>query len=52
MAEVLWPWFYQLLRNLLVDHYRHRATTGRLEERLARETETTAVIEKDLYREV
>ncbi len=50
--EKVVPWFYQLLRNLLVDHYRHRITTGRLEERLARETETTAVIEKDLYREV
>ncbi len=50
--EKVVPWFYQLLRNLLVDHYRHRATTGRLEERLARETKTTAVIEKDLYREV
>jgi RNA polymerase sigma factor (sigma-70 family) len=50
--EKVVPWFYQLLRNLLVDHYRHRAATGRLEERLARETETTAVIEKELYREV
>ena len=50
--EKIVPWFYQLLRNLLVDHYRHRAATGRMEERLVRETETTAVIEKELFREV
>jgi RNA polymerase sigma-70 factor (ECF subfamily) len=50
--EKVVPWFYQLLRNLLVDHYRHRAATGRLEKRLARETETTAVIEKELFLEV
>jgi RNA polymerase sigma-70 factor (ECF subfamily) len=50
--EKVVPWFYQLLRNLLVDHYRHRAATARLAERLARETETTAVIEKELFREV
>ncbi|MFQ5846535.1 MAG: RNA polymerase sigma factor [Candidatus Methylomirabilales bacterium] len=45
-------WFYQLLRNLLVDYYRHRAATARLEERFARETDTTAVIENELFREV
>jgi len=50
--EKVVPWFYQLLRNLLVDNYRHRAATARLAERLARETETTAVIEKELFREV
>jgi len=50
--EKVVPWFYQLLRNLLVDHYRHRAATGRLEERLARETEMIAINEKELFREV
>ena len=50
--EKVVPWFYQLLRNLLVDHYRHQAATARLAERLARETEMTAVIEKELFREV
>lgn len=50
--EKVVPWFYQLLRNLIVDHYRHRAATARLEDRLARETETTAVIEEELFREV
>jgi RNA polymerase sigma factor (sigma-70 family) len=50
--EKVVPWFYQLLRNLLVDHYRHRAATGRLTERLGHETETAAVIEKELFREV
>ncbi|NIN95435.1 MAG: hypothetical protein GTO49_10760, partial [Anaerolineae bacterium] len=47
------PWFYQLLRNLLVDHYRRRAATARLEEHLVHETEMKAVIdEKALFREV
>jgi RNA polymerase sigma-70 factor (ECF subfamily) len=50
--EKVVPWFYQLLRNLLVDHYRHRAATARLGQRLARENETTAVLEKELFREV
>ncbi len=50
--EKIVPWFYQLLRNLLVDHHRHRAATARLEERLGRETVTAAVTEKELFREV
>ncbi|MFQ5814256.1 MAG: RNA polymerase sigma factor [Anaerolineae bacterium] len=50
--EKVVPWFYQLLRNLLVDHYRHRAATACLGQRLARETETTALIEKELFHEV
>lgn len=51
--EKIIPWFYQLLRNLLVDHYRHRAAAARFEEHLAHETETTAVIDdEELFREV
>lgn len=35
-------WFYRLLRNALVDHYRHQAAEGRALEREAREaTEAT-----------
>ena len=37
--EKLVPWFYQLLRNLLTDHYRHRDVMARLEQSVAAETE-------------
>lgn len=51
--EKVVPWFYQLLRNLLVDHYRRRGATARLEKHLAHEIETTAVIDdEELFREV
>ncbi len=51
--EKVVPWFYQLLRNLLVDHYRHRAAAARLENHLANETEkTTAIDDEELFREV
>ena len=39
--EKLIPWFYQLLRNLVVDHYRHRGAVARLDASAAAETETT-----------
>lgn len=46
-------WFYQLLRNLLVDHYRRRGAAARLEEYLAHEIETAAAIaDEELLREV
>ena len=46
-------WFYQLLSNLLVDHYRRRSAARRLEEHLTREAETKTVIdEEELFREV
>lgn len=51
--EKVVPWFYQLLRNLLVDHYRRRGATSRMEEHLLRQTGTTAMIdEEELFREV
>ncbi len=51
--EKVVPWFYQLLRNLLVDHYRRRTAHSRLEEHLAREAETkTEIGEEELLREV
>lgn len=51
--EKVVPWFYQLLRNLLVDHYRRRGASARLEEHLAHETDTTAAIDdEELFREV
>jgi RNA polymerase sigma-70 factor (ECF subfamily) len=36
--EKLVPWFYQLLRNLIVDQYRHRGATARMEEALTAES--------------
>ena len=38
--EKVVPWFYQLIRNLLVDHYRHRDTVARAMKRVAAETAT------------
>lgn len=31
------PWFYQVIRHLLVDHYRHRGAQDRARERVAAE---------------
>jgi RNA polymerase sigma factor (sigma-70 family) len=39
-------WFYRVLRNALVDHYRKRAGEGRLAEKLASVTEEEAVDEE------
>jgi len=41
--EKIVPWFYQLLRNLMVDHYRHRDAMARLESSVAAEAETTTM---------
>jgi len=40
--EKLVPWFYQLLRNLMVDHYRHRRALSRLESSVTAEAEAEA----------
>jgi RNA polymerase sigma-70 factor (ECF subfamily) len=51
--EKLIPWFYQLLRNLLVDHYRHRNAMLRLEQGVAAEAETTtSAADQDLFQAV
>lgn len=34
-------WFYQMLRNAVIDHYRHRASTERALEAFARELEAS-----------
>ncbi len=36
--EKVMVWFSRVLRHMLIDHYRHRAATERLEARLVRET--------------
>ena len=51
--EKLVPWFYQLLRNLVVDHYRHRGAVARLEASAAAETETTTTdMDEELFRAI
>jgi len=39
--DKLVPWFYQMLRNLTVDHYRHRDAVTRLEQSVAAEAVTS-----------
>jgi RNA polymerase sigma factor (sigma-70 family) len=34
-------WFYRVLRNAVIDHYRHEAVSGRMLEQWAREIETS-----------
>jgi RNA polymerase sigma-70 factor (ECF subfamily) len=38
-------WFYQVLRNAIVDHHRRRASASRRLERFAAETPESAVVE-------
>ncbi len=42
--EKLVPWFYELLRNLMVDHYRHRDATARMERSVAAEASSGAIL--------
>jgi RNA polymerase sigma-70 factor (ECF subfamily) len=44
-------WFYRLLRNAVVDHYRHQAAKGRALDRVRREA-PRVVDEEDLHRAV
>jgi RNA polymerase sigma factor (sigma-70 family) len=39
--EAATAWFYRMLRNALVDHYRRRASRSKAQEAAAREIETT-----------
>lgn len=48
--EKLVPWFYQLIRNLLVDHSRHRATLDRTEAHFVAESQTTTGVDEELFR--
>ena len=52
-GEKLVPWFYQLLRNLVVDHFRHRRAVARLDASAAAETETTTTdMDEELFRAI
>jgi len=49
-GESVVAWFYRVLRNAVVDHYRRAGTSGRALDRLARELEEpveTALDERD-----
>ena len=46
------PWFYQVLRNLLVDHYRRAAALGRAKQRASAEARATVDIDDDLFRAI
>jgi len=45
-------WFYRVLRNAVIDHYRHRAATGRALEGWGKEIVTHEAPEADLKQEI
>ena len=45
-------WFYRVLRNAVIDHYRHRAATGRAHEGWGKEFVAHEVPETDLRQEI
>ena len=51
-AEASVAWFFRLLRNALVDHYRRRAARDRALEALAAEAARDFVLDDELHREV
>ncbi len=48
-GEKLVPWFYHILRNLLVDHYRHNAALRRLKDQMAADADTATGIDEELF---
>jgi RNA polymerase sigma-70 factor (ECF subfamily) len=51
-AENVVAWFYRVLRNAVIDHYRREASSGRALEAFAREMEGSEVPSPDLKNEV
>ena len=45
-------WFYRVLRNAVIDHYRHRAATGKALEGWGKEIVTHEAPEADLKQEI
>src|SRR5215467_12136101 len=50
--ESVVAWFYRMLRNSTIDHYRHRASTERAHEGWAREVVTQEMPEVELKEEI
>jgi RNA polymerase sigma factor (sigma-70 family) len=50
--ESVVAWFYRLLRNAIIDHYRRQASAGRAMESFAREVEGASVASPDLRDEI
>ena len=48
-AESSVAWFYRILRNAVIDHYRRRATESVALERWAKELETSSALDPLLY---
>ena len=49
-SESATAWFYRVLRNAVVDHYRREGTRSRAVERLAAETEASVMSDEELDR--
>ena len=50
--ESVIAWFYRLLRNAVIDYYRHQASSGRLMEKFARELADAEQPSPDLRDEI
>jgi RNA polymerase sigma factor (sigma-70 family) len=50
--ESVVAWFYRLLRNAVIDHYRREASSGRAMEGFARELEGAEIPSPDLRNEI
>lgn len=48
-GEKLVPWFYQILRNLLVDYYRHGAAFRRLKDQVPADAEPATEMDEELF---
>lgn len=48
-SEKVVPWFYQILRNLLVDQYRHNAALRRLKDQVAADADTATEMDTELF---
>ncbi|MEO8096984.1 MAG: sigma-70 family RNA polymerase sigma factor [Acidobacteriota bacterium] len=50
--ESIVAWFYRVLRNAVIDHYRHRASTGRALEKWGQELVTQELPQAEMREEI